>query len=132
MMADIKNILLVEDNQSDIRIITQSLAGQFNIDVVNDGNEAIEYLKNKVPHFIILDLNLIQMNGKEVIKRIKSNNRLRTIPVIVYTTSRNKDDIKELYELGANAYITKPFNLSQAKKVLSSLGDFWGIVSFNN
>lgn len=126
------NILLVEDNQSDIRIITQSLAGQFNIDVVNDGNEAIEYLKKKVPHLIILDLNLIQMNGKEVIKRIKSNNRLRTIPVIVYTTSRNKDDIKELYELGANAYITKPFNLSQAKKVLSSLGDFWGIVSFNN
>lgn len=125
------NVLLVEDNKSDVRIIKKAL-DKHNVHVENDGEEAIEYLKNNRPNLIILDLNLLKVDGKEVIRFIKSHPQLRTIPVVVYTTSRNKDDIDQLYRLGANAYVSKPFNLSDARQVIEALGSFWNLVSYAN
>jgi CheY-like chemotaxis protein len=125
------NVLVIEDNLLDVRTITNSLKG-YNIHVENDGETAIEYLKKNMPQLIILDLNLLRVDGKEVIKYIKSSPKLKNIPVVVYTTSRNPDDIKQLYDLGASAYITKPYSLSDAQDAMRKLGAFWSLVSFPN
>ncbi len=129
------DILLVEDNPADVRLTVEALKeGKIynNLHVVTDGVEAIAYLRrqgkyaNAVrPDLIILDLNLPKKDGREVLKEIKNDDSLKTIPVVILTVSKSEEDIIKSYNLHANCYITKPVDLSQFINVVKSIEDFW-------
>jgi CheY-like chemotaxis protein len=128
-------ILLVEDNIGDIGLIEEVFeeAKIKNIlNVAQDGEEAMLYLRGKGkfsgslrPDIVILDLNLPNKDGREVLREIKEDKNLKNIPVIVLTTSSAENDILGAYGLHANAYITKPFDFEQFIKVVESIGNFW-------
>jgi chemotaxis family two-component system response regulator Rcp1 len=132
-------ILLVEDNPSDV-LLTQIAMKQCkivnNLHVAEDGEEALAFLRREGKHagaprpdLVLLDLNLPRMDGREVLATIKSDMALRTIPVVVLTTSDAERDVTQSYALHANAYITKPVDITQFVRVVRSLDDFWfGIV----
>lgn len=128
-------ILLVEDNPADARLVTELLKeGQLphRISHVNDGVEALEYLRQEAGHvgarrpdLILLDLNLPRKDGRELLAEIKTDDKLRRIPVVVLTTSQAEDDITKAYNLYANCYLTKPVDLDQFSRVIKSIEDFW-------
>jgi len=128
-------ILLVEDNPGDVRLTTEVLKDAKlcnKISVVGDGIEAIDFLRHQGgytaavrPDLILLDLNLPRMNGREVLEEIKGDPDLMHIPVVVLTTSSAEQDILKSYSLHANCYITKPVDLDQFSKVVSSIEEFW-------
>jgi CheY-like chemotaxis protein len=128
-------ILLVEDNPGDVRLTMEGLnEGKVrnNLHVAKDGVEAMAFLRrerqfqNAVrPDLILLDLNLPRKDGREVLADIKSDNDLKTIPVVVLTTSRAEQDVLHSYQLQANCYITKPVDLEQFITVVKSIEDFW-------
>ena len=128
-------ILLVEDNPGDVRL-TQEVLREGNINnhlnVVDDGVKAIDFLNNKPPYLdrpcpdlILLDFNLPRKDGREVLEVIKTDNRLKRIPVVVLTTSRAQEDIVRAYDLHANCYITKPLDLDQFVRVIQLIEEFW-------
>jgi two-component system, chemotaxis family, response regulator Rcp1 len=128
-------ILLVEDNAGDARLTLEAFKeGKVinNLTVVNDGVEALAYLRRQgryasatVPDLILLDLNLPKMDGREVLAAIKAEPALKTIPVVVLTTSAAQDDIARAYGSHANCYITKPVGLDQFLRVVHSIESFW-------
>jgi len=128
-------ILLVEDNPGDVRLTIEALRDskvQNQLNVVRDGVEALSFLRregafvNAVrPDLILLDLNLPRKDGREVLAEIKADASLRTIPVVILTTSRAEQDVLRSYELQANCYITKPVDLEQFMTVVRSIEDFW-------
>jgi len=128
-------VLLVEDNPGDVRLTKEALKeGRLlnNISVVGDGVEALEFLRRQgkyaaaaLPDLILLDLNLPKKDGREVLAEIKSDPRLRRIPVVVLTTSSAEEDILKTYDLHANCYVTKPVDLEQFMRVVQSIEDFW-------
>jgi chemotaxis family two-component system response regulator Rcp1 len=128
-------ILLVEDNPGDVRLTIEGLKDskvRNKLHVARDGVEAMEFLRRVGPHvgaarpdLILLDLNLPRMDGREVLSAIKSDAKLKTIPVVVLTTSRAEQDVLRSYELQANCYITKPVDLEQFIAVVRSIEDFW-------
>jgi two-component system, chemotaxis family, response regulator Rcp1 len=129
------DILLVEDNQGDIRLMREIL-GEINptarLHVVTDGVEAMEflgyqgrYLDAPRPSVILLDLNLPKMHGREVLARVKANPHLQMIPVIVLTSSEAESDVVSSYQLLANSYLRKPGDLSEFEALVKSLNDFW-------
>lgn len=128
-------ILLVEDNPGDVRLTMEGLKeGKVhnNLHVAKDGAEAMAFLRREGQHIgavrpdlILLDLNLPRMDGREVLAAVKSDPKLKTIPVVVLTTSRAERDILRSYELQANCYITKPVDLEQFITVVKSIEDFW-------
>jgi two-component system, chemotaxis family, response regulator Rcp1 len=128
-------ILLVEDNPGDVRLTMEGLTEskvRNNLHVVSDGVEAMAFLRREGqwagavrPDLILLDLNLPRMDGREVLSAVKSDPKLRTIPVVVLTTSRAEQDVLRSYELQANCYITKPVDLGQFITVVKSIEDFW-------
>jgi CheY-like chemotaxis protein len=127
-------ILLVEDNQADVVLTRRALkAGKVlhNLHVANDGEAAlavlhdVEYGQAPRPDLILLDLNLPKVNGREVLARIKSNEALASIPVVVLTTSKADEDIMKTYELHANSFITKPVDWPQFMNVIQSIEDYW-------
>lgn len=128
-------ILLVEDNPADVRLTQEALKEgkvRNNLFVARDGVEAIEFLRRQGPHanatkpdLILLDLNLPRKDGREVLAEIKNDDTLRTIPVVVLTTSSAEADILKSYNLHANCYITKPVDLEQFVQVIKSIDDFW-------
>ncbi|QGR00369.1 response regulator [Paenibacillus psychroresistens] len=128
-------ILLVEDNPGDIRLIVEVLKDgkiKNNLSVVEDGEQALAYLLREgiytdaiVPDIILLDLNLPKINGTEVLAEIKKHPLLKHIPVIILTTSEAEQDILRAYDLHANCYITKPVNLDQFLNVVRSIEEFW-------
>ena len=137
-MKDIK-ILLVEDNEGDILLTRKAfeIAGvDDEIEVVKDGEKAVQFLKKEgnyqdveTPQLILLDINLPKLNGKEVLSVIKNDLQLKTIPVIMLTTSNAQSDIVESYTHHANCYITKPDNFNDFVDVVESIKHFWsGIV----
>ncbi len=113
------NILLVEDNEGDILLAKEALkfiGSNSNIIPINDGESLFEYFngcKNDAPDVIILDLNLPGMNGTEILKILKTDPVTENIPVIVFSTSNNQNDIDKCYELKADKYITKPIDLNE-------------------
>lgn len=131
----IANILLVEDNPGDIRLTQEALKEspvKSNLYVVKDGVEAIEYLKRKgkftnaiVPDLILLDLNLPKKDGREVLAEIKADDNLKTIPVVILTTSDADQDILKSYRLHANCFITKPVDLDQFIYIIQQVQIFW-------
>ncbi len=128
-------ILLVEDNKGDIGLITEFFSDAkviTNIHIAEDGEEAIRFLYgkdtflgSKLPDIIILDLNLPKKDGREVLREIKENKDLKTIPVIILTTSSAEKDILRVYDLHANAYLIKPLDFDEFMKVIKSIEDFW-------
>lgn len=129
------DILLVEDNPGDVRL-TKEVLGNSNLpthlNVASDGVEAINYLRHREryaqarrPDLVLLDLNLPRKDGREVLAEIKGDSQLRTIPVVVLTTSAAEEDIRNSYSLQANCYITKPVDLEQFTRVVKNIHDFW-------
>ncbi|WP_291725797.1 response regulator [Bernardetia sp.] len=128
-------LLLVEDNLADTVLIQESLLEsklQLDIDVVTDGEKATDYLyqklenkDEKLPDLIILDLNMPRKDGREVLKEIKGHQELCLIPVLVMTTSENEEDIKFAYRNHANSYISKPVDMNEFTKIITSINNFW-------
>lgn len=128
-------VLLVEDNPGDVRLTREALKeGKVcnNLSVVPDGVEALAFLRREGPYagsprpdVILLDLNLPRKDGREVLEEVKSDPALRSIPVVVLTSSEAERDIARAYALHANCYITKPVDLDQFITVVKSIEDFW-------
>jgi len=128
-------ILLVEDNPGDVRLAREGLSEckiRNNLHVVDDGVKAMaflrrqdEYAKAPRPDIVLLDLNLPRKDGREVLREVKEDEKLRTIPVVVLTTSKAEEDILKSYSLHANCYVTKPMGLEQFLDVVRSIEDFW-------
>lgn len=128
-------ILLVEDNPGDVRLTIEALKeGRFAnlINVAVDGFEALAFLRRegkyanaRKPDLILLDLNLPKKNGREVLAEIKTDPHLKSIPVVVLTSSQAEKDIVATYNLHANCYITKPVDFEQFINVVKSIEDFW-------
>jgi CheY-like chemotaxis protein len=129
------DILLVEDNEADVRLTQEVLSEskvRNNLIVVNDGAEALACLRRQGkfknftrPDLILLDLNLPVKDGREVLAQIKEDRELKSIPVVVLTTSKAEEDILRTYKLHANCYITKPVDLEQFVTVVRYIEDFW-------
>jgi CheY-like chemotaxis protein len=128
-------VLLVEDSPGDVRLTREAFKDakvHINLHVVSDGIEAMAFLKREGEHsnvprpdLILLDLNLPRKDGREVLEEIKENPALKTIPVVILTTSSSEEDILRSYWLHANCYITKPVGLDGFLKVVRSIDDFW-------
>ena len=128
-------ILLVEDNPGDVRLTEEVLMEgkvRNNLQVVGDGVEAMAFLRRENsyaeaprPDLILLDLNLPKKDGREVLQEIKADLQLKTIPVVVLTTSAADEDILRSYDLCANCYITKPVDLDQFIRVVRAIETFW-------
>lgn len=129
------DVLLVEDSPGDVRLTREALrdANQVvHLHVATDGVEAMQFLRREGPHadapfpdLILLDLNLPRMDGREVLALIKEDERLKTIPTIVLTTSAAESDITKSYRLQANCYLTKPVQFDAFESVVKSINDFW-------
>lgn len=129
------DILLVEDNPADVRLMVETLKQEKilnNLHTVSDGEEAMAFLhkqgkysKAERPDLILLDLNLPKMDGREVLKEIKSDDELKMIPVVILTVSKAEEDILKTYKLHANCYITKPVDLGQFSRIAKAVQDFW-------
>jgi CheY-like chemotaxis protein len=127
------NILLVEDNEGDILLTTEAFEDSKivnSISVIRDGKDAIiffEALTNKaaIPHLVLLDVNLPKVNGHEVLTYIKNNEKYKSIPVIMLTTSSSEKDILQSYRNHVNCYITKPIDVSDFMKAITKIEDFW-------
>ncbi len=128
-------VLLVEDSPGDVRLTQEALKDakvHINLRVVRDGIDAMaflmregEYTTAPRPDLILLDLNLPRKDGREVLKEIKENPELKSIPVVILTTSASEGDILRSYLLHANCYITKPVNLDGFLTVVKSIDSFW-------
>lgn len=128
-------VLLVEDNPGDIRLTEEAFKeGKVanNLHVALDGIEALQFLKKEgkfsdvpCPDLILLDLNLPRKDGREVLEEIKRDEQLKSIPVVILTTSRAEEDIVRMYNSHANCYITKPVDLDQFLHIVRSIEDFW-------
>ena len=129
------DVLLVEDNPGDVRLTQEALKeGQVDnhLHIAEDGEEALAFLRREGshaesprPNLILLDLNLPKKDGREVLAEIKADRDLRSIPVIVLTTSRDVQDINRAYDLNCNCYITKPVDLDQFIDVVKTIDTFW-------
>jgi two-component system response regulator len=142
MSADPIEILLVEDNPNDEELTLYAVKKNNitnHIQVVRDGAEALEYLfctgsyanrqVNDPPKVVLLDLKLPKVDGLEVLERIKSDERTRTIPVVVLTSSQEERDIVESYQLGVNSYIVKPVDFEQFIEAVRQLGLYWVLLN---
>lgn len=128
-------VLLIEDDMGDVELTEAALAKsklKINLNVVNDGEEALAYLRQEGqytdavrPNLIVLDLNLPGLSGLEILSAIKSDQHIKSIPVVILTTSDANTDISRSYELGVNCYITKPIGLKEFVKIVNSIEDFW-------
>jgi two-component system, chemotaxis family, response regulator Rcp1 len=128
-------VLLVEDSQGDVRLTREALKDakmHISLNVVSDGSEAMAYLRREKayaeaprPDLILLDLNLPKKDGRDVLKEIKESEELKSIPVVILTTSASPVDVERSYKLHANCYITKPVDLQGFIKVVKSIDNFW-------
>jgi CheY-like chemotaxis protein len=131
-------ILVADDDEEDRMLIQDAMEeGKLlnPLHFVVDGQEVMDYLlrkgkfsdaeKNPLPGLILLDLNMPKMDGRQVLKEIKSNPSLKTIPIIVLTTSKAEEDILRTYDLGVNSYITKPVTFDALVDIVKNLGKYW-------
>jgi len=140
-MIELKRLLLVEDDPKDVELTLAALS-EYNLAnevvVARDGEEALDYLHRKgkfqtVPHgnpaAILLDLKLPKLNGLEVLDRIRADEKLKMIPVIVLTSSRQEEDLKKCYQLGVNGYVVKPVDFHEFINAVKELGVFWALIN---
>jgi len=141
MNGTVVEILLVEDNLNDIKLTLHALKANRltnEIHVARDGAEALEFLhgddgseRTIRPRLILLDLKLPLVDGIEVLRAIKSDDRTRNIPVVVLTSSREEPDIQTCYELGVNSYIVKPVDFDQFTRAVGEIGLYWLLLNQN-
>ena len=138
-MSDFREfeILIVEDDPNDAELITRALKKHNlanKLVLLKDGAEALDFLFGQgslakiddgKPRVILLDLKLPKVNGIEVLRKIKSEERTKKIPVVILTSSREDRDLKDAYDLGVNSYVTKPIQFDEFAKVVSDLGMYW-------
>ena len=140
-MAELKRILLAEVNPQDVELTLTAL-DEHNLAnevvVVNDGAEALDYLYRRGkfamradndPAVVLLDLKMPKVDGLEVLRTIKKDDNLKTIPLVILTSSREEKDLVESYKLGVNAYVVKPVNFQQFIEAVKELGAFWAVVN---
>ena len=133
-----KVILLIEDNSSDVDLTKRALEkGRIGNDVVvaKDGKEALDYLWGEgqyagrdiddAPAVTLLDLKLPKVPGLEILRRIRSDDRTRRLPVVILTSSKEEQDLAASYDLGANSYIRKPVDFNQFTQAIAQLGLYW-------
>jgi two-component system, chemotaxis family, response regulator Rcp1 len=128
-------VLLVEDNLGDVRLTQEAFKeanGAIQLHVASDGMEAMSFLRHEGanvdaprPDFILLDLNIPKMDGREVLAQIKNDENLRTIPTIILTTSEAEADVVRSYQLHANCYLCKPVQLDSFETLVRGISDFW-------
>jgi len=136
------DVLLVEDNPDDTELTTHALAeGNKALHLLHlkDGVEALNYIfakksneNQKVQNnlkLVLLDLKLPKLDGLEVLRKIREDDRTRTLPVVILTSSREKRDISEAYKLGVNSYVVKPVGFDNYVKTISSLAFYWSLVN---
>jgi CheY-like chemotaxis protein len=134
-------ILLAEDSAQDVELTLNALT-EHNItntvDVARDGAEALDYLYKRGrfaarlggnPVLVLLDLKMPRMDGLEVLRTVKADPQLRTIPVVILTSSREEQDVVRSYELGVNAYVVKPVEFDQFMRAVRDLGLFWLLIN---
>jgi two-component system response regulator len=144
MTDNIVEILLVEDNANDVELALRALKKNNltnRIHVVRDGAEALEFIlctgayegrsheTSRQPKVILLDLKLPKVDGLEVLRRIKSDEKTRAIPVVMMTSSREERDVVESYRLGVNSYIVKPVDFDQFSEAVRQLGMYWVLLN---
>ncbi|HEY7511503.1 MAG TPA: response regulator [Vicinamibacteria bacterium] len=140
-MSELKRILLAEDNAADLELTLEAL-GQNRlaneVDVVRDGAAALDYLFRRGayasrpegnPAVVLLDLKMPKVDGLQVLKQVKAEERLRQIPIVMLTSSREEQDLVESYRLGVNAYVVKPVDFGQFIEAVKQLGMFWAVVN---
>ncbi len=140
-MNALKRILLVEDNPKDVELTLEALAEHNlanEVVVAHDGAEALDYLYRRGeyrmrigenPAVVLLDIKLPKMDGLEVLRQIKSDYELKTIPVVMLTSSREEKDLVDSYKLGVNAYVVKPVHFDEFVEAVKEVGAFWAIVN---
>jgi two-component system, chemotaxis family, response regulator Rcp1 len=134
-MKPVIEVLLVDDNAGDTELVSELLRQNHrsvHVEFVSDGVEAMAFLRREGkhsgalrPHLVMLDLTMPRKNGWEVLNDIKSDRELRTITVLVFTTSRATNDMVRSHELGANSYASKPQNLAEYVSTVSAIGNYW-------
>ncbi|MHB9038680.1 MAG: response regulator [Armatimonadota bacterium] len=132
-------LLVVEDTKADVRLLKESFRESgvmVESTVVEDGEEAMAYLLRRGrfnnaprPDMVLLDLNLPRKDGREVLLEIKSDPQLKSIPVVILTTSTAEEDVVECYDLGANCYVVKPIDLDEYIRATRALAEFWFTVA---
>jgi DNA-binding response OmpR family regulator len=140
-MSGLGRILLVEDDPKDIELTLEAL-GEYNLAnevvVARDGEEALDYLycrgtfntrSKENPAVLLLDLKLPKVNGLEVLQKIKSDEKLKMVPVVVLTSSREERDMVASYKLGVNAYVVKPVDFHEFVNAIKELGIFWAVIN---
>lgn len=135
-MQNSLTILLVEDNEGDIEMTERALFDAkppCHLSVVNDGVEALDFLRKQAhftnaatPQLIFLDINMPRMDGKKFLEAVKAESQLRTIPIIMLTSSQSPRDIRECYDRQASCYVVKPFNGNEFVAVVRQVVSFWG------
>jgi two-component system response regulator len=135
------DILLVEDSQDDMELTLHALKQEHlgnNIHVARDGEEALEYIfctgahANRtfaLPKLILLDLKLPKVDGMEVLRQLKADDRTKTIPVVILTSSKEERDLISGYNLGANSYIQKPVDFDQFRDTVKRVGLYWLVIN---
>jgi CheY-like chemotaxis protein len=128
-------VLLVEDDPGDVLLIREAFdfnKVHNNLNVVSDGEQALDYLRGTGgytgrirPDLVLLDLNLPRKDGREVLAEVKSDPELRTIPIVVLTTSEAEEDVLKSYQLHANAYVTKPVDFERFVSIVRQIDDFF-------
>jgi CheY-like chemotaxis protein len=131
-----KVILLVEDNPDDEALTVRAFARSNvanRIDVSRDGAEALDYLVGSparpLPTLVLLDLKLPKVDGLEVLRRIRAEERTRNLPVVILTSSREEQDLIESYRLGVNSYVRKPVDFTQFMQAVQTLGLYWLVIN---
>ena len=140
-MGELGRILIVEDDPKDVELTLTAL-GEYNLAnevvITRDGEEALDYLycrgnfkmrTGENPAVLLLDLKLPKVNGLEVLQQIKSDEKLKMIPVVVLTSSREEKDMVASYKLGVNAYVVKPVDFYEFVNAIKELGMFWALIN---
>ena len=140
-MGDIKRILFCEDDPKDVELTLIAL-GEYNlandVDVVRDGQEALDYLRHQGqyqmrggsnPGVVLLDLKMPKIDGLEVLRQVRADEELKTIPIVMLTSSREERDIVESYKLGVNSYVVKPVDFHQFVDAIKQVGSFWAVIN---
>src|ERR671939_335104 len=140
-MSELKRILLVEDSPNDVELTLSALAENHlanEVVVVRDGQEALDYLYGRGvfklraeghPAVVLLDLKLPKVDGLEVLEKLKSDADLRSVPVVMLTSSREEQDLVRSYTLGVNAYVVKPVDFHEFVDAVKELGLFWAVIN---
>jgi CheY-like chemotaxis protein len=141
MMVEIRTILFAEDNPMDVELTLEALADHNlanNVIVVRDGVETLEYLhcegkyKQRIsgnPAVLLLDIKMPRMDGLEVLKAIRGDDKLKTLPVVMLTSSREEQDMVRSYALGVNAYVVKPVDFKEFIEAVKQVGVFWAVIN---